>query len=159
NWFHRALYSNDSGATWTPAASGLTRVDDFGSRIELAYAPSQPTIVYGSCAANGGKIWLSVDGGVNYVQQTATDSSGVSWYANPLWVDPTNPSTLVTGAGSFFRSTDSGVTLQQTSSGYIMTRQPHPDEHFVVSDPGFNGSTNRRVYVCTDGSIWRADDI
>src|SRR5205085_9361641 len=96
-WFHRAMYPLVAGATWTPAASGLTRMNGFDPRIELAYAPSQPSIVYASCAANGGQVWRSTDGGINYALQTVGMTSGVSWYSDPLWVDPTNPNILVTG--------------------------------------------------------------
>lgn len=158
NWFHRALYSTNGGASWT-AASGLNQVWNFDNRIELKYAPSSPSIVYASCAAGGGKVWKSTNGGQSYAQVTTTGSSGCNWYANPLWVDPTNPNVLVVGGYHLFRSTDGGVTLSQISDGYIQTSQPHPDMHFVVHDPGFNGTTNRRVFVCNDGSVYRTDNI
>lgn len=158
NWFHRALYSTNGGASWTPA-SGLAQVWNFDSRIELKYAPSNPSIVYASCASGGGKVWKSTNGGQSYAQVTTTGSSGCNWYANPLWVDPTNPDVLVVGGYHLYRSTDGGVTLSQISDGYIQTSQPHPDMHFVVHDPGFNGTTNRRVYVCNDGSVYRTDNI
>jgi hypothetical protein len=51
------------------------------------------------------------------------------------------------------------VTSTQISSGYLLTDQPHPDEHCIVPDPGFNGTSNKKVYVCNDGGIFRTDDI
>jgi hypothetical protein len=33
------------------------------------------------------------------------------------------------------------------------------DNHFITHDPGFDGVGNTRVYVCTDGGVWRTDDI
>jgi len=158
NWFHAALYSTDGGATWT-TAGGLSQVWDFGSRIELAYAPSDPNTVYAACAADGGKIWRSTDGGHSYTLRTTSGSSGCNWYANPLWVDPTNPNMLLTAGVHIFKSTDGGVTLRQISNGYILTAQPHPDIHCFVGDPGFNGTTNRQLYVGTDGGVHRASDI
>ncbi len=158
DWFHSALYSNDAGVSWSVAA-GLEEVVGFGSRIELAYAPSDPSIVYASVAA-GGKIWRSSDGGQSYELRTLSGyESGVSWYANPLWVDPTDPDFLVTGGYDFYKSTNGGLTLTRISSGYIMSNQPHVDNHFVVSDPWFDGVVNRRVYVGTDGGVWRAQNI
>ncbi len=157
-WYHHVVYSADGGVTWHGAA-GLAYVPGFGSRIELTYAPSQPNIVYASVATDGGKIWRSTDGGHSYTLRTISGQSGVSWYANPIWVDPADPDVLVTGGFNFYRSTDGGATLQQISSGYIMTQQPHVDNHFIVEDPGYDGLTNRRVYVCTDGGVWRTDDI
>ena len=40
-----------------------------------------------------------------------------------------------------------------------MTKDPHPDVLFIINEPRYNGYTNRRVYVCTDGGIWNAKDI
>ncbi|MDX2147908.1 MAG: hypothetical protein SFZ23_10330 [Planctomycetota bacterium] len=159
-WFHRALYSTNAGQTWQPAASGLTRVNDFNSRIELSYAPSDPNIVYASCGASGGKVWRSNDGGVNYTLQTSeTASTSVGWYYNAIWVDPTNPNTLLVGAYHISRSINAGQSFTQVSNGYINTTQPHPDVHLFVTDPGFNGTTNRRVYVTTDGGVHRTDNV
>ena len=157
DWFHRAMYSTDAGESWL-VAGGLDQVYGFGSRIELAYAPSDPTIVYASCGADGG-IWRSTDGGQSYTARTTAGDSGVGWYYNPLWVDPTDPNVLVTGGVYLYRSVDAGVTLTRISQGYMMSDQPHVDNHLVVSDPGFDGVTDRRVYVCTDGGVWCTDDI
>jgi len=75
NWFHTALYSTNAGANWTSAA-GLNQVWDFGSRIELAYAPSNPGIVYASVAIDGGLIYGSTDGGHSYALRTTSGTSG-----------------------------------------------------------------------------------
>ena len=158
-WFHRALYSTDGGISWNSAGGDLGYVEGFGSRIELAYVPGAPSIVYASCAADGGLIWRSTDGGQTYTLRTVTGSSGCSWYANPLWVDPTDPDHLLTGGYHVYRSTDGGVTLTQISNGYIMTDQVHPDIHFFAQDPGFDGATNRRLWVCTDGGVFVTDNV
>ncbi|MCO6438684.1 MAG: hypothetical protein J5J06_16445 [Phycisphaerae bacterium] len=83
----------------------------------------------------------------------------MSWYANPLWVDPTNPDFLVTGGYNFYKSTDGGAHLTQISAGYIMSQQPHVDNHVITGDPGFDGINNKAVYVGTDGGVWRTEDI
>lgn len=159
DWFHAALYSTDAGLTWHETSGPLGKVWGFGSRIELAYARSVPGCVYASCAEGGGRIWRSLDGGQSYVLRTQIGTSGCNWYANPLWVDPVRPTTLVTGGYHTFRSTDGGYSLSQISDGYILTVPPHPDIQFITADPGFDGITNKRVYVCTDGGIFRTDDI
>lgn len=158
DWIHRAAYSEDGGMTWANAA-GLEELFGFGSRIELAYAPSNPSIVYASVAMDDGVIWRSEDGGRSYTKKTTTGSSAVSWYANPLWVDPTDPEFLLTGGLNVWKSTDGGGTLTQISSGYIGGDQPHVDLHFFREDPGFDGITQKAVYVCTDGGVWRTDDV
>jgi hypothetical protein len=158
NWFHSALYSSDGGATWQQ--SNVNHVFGFGARIELAYAPPNPATVYASFdGGSGGKIWRSTDGGHNYSQMTTSGNTGVSWYANPLWVSPTNPDFLITGGYALYKSTNAGVSFTQISDGYLLTEEPHPDQHFVVADPAFNGTNNKRVYVCNDGGVFRTDDI
>ena len=159
DWTHRALYSTDGGVTWLQAAPPLDGVVGFGSRIELAYAPSQPGIVFASVATDGGTIWRSLDGGQSYVQQTVSGTSAVNWYANPVWVDPTNPDVLLTGGYNVIGSLDGGVQLSPRSDGYIMTIQPHVDIHSFTHDPGYDGVKNRRIYVCNDGGVWMADDL
>ncbi len=158
DWFHRALWSDDAGATWH-AATGLDHQAGFGSRIDLCYAPSDGNIVYADVALGGGVIWKSTDGGKSYALVTTTGACGSSWYACPMWVHPTNPNFLLVGGYHAWKSTDGGVTLTQASNGYILTDQVHPDVHGFVSDPGFNGTTNRRVYSLSDGAMHVADDI
>jgi photosystem II stability/assembly factor-like uncharacterized protein len=157
DWFHSALYSTDGGVTWSAAAGALGRVDGFGSRLELAYAPGAPDLVYASSAADG-TIWRSTDGGQRYVLQTESGSSGANWYANPLWIDPVDAERLLTGGYHVYESVNGGVVLSQKSDGYIMTDQPHVDIHWFAHDPAY-GDTNRRVYVGTDGGLWVAEDL
>ncbi|MCA8975318.1 MAG: hypothetical protein KDC98_11395, partial [Planctomycetes bacterium] len=157
---HGVITSQDAGLTWQPAVSGLTSVTGESSRIELCYAKSSPGMVYASTGANGGKVFRSTDGGVNWTQRTqASTNLGTIYYYNSLWVDPTDSNHLVVGALQVKRSTNGGQTFAQISNGYIMTVDPHPDVHAIVADPGYDGATNRRVYIGTDGGIHVADDI
>ncbi len=158
-WYSSALFSTDGGATWQAAAAPLDRIDGFSTRIELAYAPSAPGVVYANLASDG-SLWRSTDGGRTYAQRSATNVTEASWYHNAVWVDPTDPDTVVVGGYDIWRTRDGGVTWDpKLSAGYLLTENPHPDVHLIVSDPGFNGTTNRRVYVCTDGGVFRTDDI
>jgi hypothetical protein len=156
---HGVVTSVDGGLTWQAAASGLTSLAGEDARIELAYARSNPGVVYASVGSGGGKIWRSADGGRNWVQRTTSGSTGASRYYNAFWVDPTNENVMVAAGIYAFRSTDGGQTVSQISNGYIMTVEPHPDVHFAVEDPGYDGTSNRRVYLTTDGGVHVADDI
>ena len=158
-WYHHVVYSTDGGRTWVES-SGMGKMTGFGSRIEVAYAPSKPGMVYASCASGGGKIWRSTDGGKTFTLRTGSSyKSGANWYADPLWVDPTNENFLLTGGVYVYKSTDGGKTLVRIGKGYILTQRPHPDIHFFTCEAGFNGTTNKRVYVTTDGAVHRTDDI
>jgi hypothetical protein len=158
DWFHQAVYSTDGGATWTPAAAPFDRLYGFYSRLELAYAPSNGTIAYLNSSVDGA-IYRSTDGGHSYLLQTASGATGANWYNDMLWIDPTNPQVLVAGGSVLVRSFDGGATLTPISSGYLLTAEPHPDQHCVVSDPRYDGTTNRTVYACNDGGVFRAVDI
>jgi photosystem II stability/assembly factor-like uncharacterized protein len=148
----QALYSTDGGLTWT-AATGIPTA----GRIEVAYAASSPNIVYASANNNSGEVYISTDGGVTYTYvSNPAHLSGQGWYDNCIWVDPTNPSVVVVGGTDLYRSTDSGNTWTDIG-GY--SGSVHPDQHAIVSTPGFNGTTVRTVFVGNDGGLFRATDI
>jgi photosystem II stability/assembly factor-like uncharacterized protein len=71
---HAAWFSTNSGATWsaavfTPPFDQATLQDPF-ARIEIAYARSNPAIVYATLNRGQGELWKSVDGGQHYTQVT-----------------------------------------------------------------------------------------
>ena len=153
-----ALYSTNGGATWN--ASNLNNLAFGFSRIELAYARSAPSIVYASVdSSDGGKVWRSTNGGMTYTKVTTTGATGVGTYTNALWVSPTNPNLIAVGDGALYRSADGGATLTEIAYGGTLEQEAHADMHFLIADPGFDGTANKRVYVCTDGGVFRTDDI
>lgn len=159
----KIVYSADGGATW----NAVTVTSTTSARIELAYAKSQPGVVYASVDSSSGEIWRSADGGVSWVimSQTTTPHLGSQgWYDNTIWVDPTDSTHIVVGGLDLWRSTDSGATWTKISNwtnnmynGY--PNVPHADHHFLISDPNYNGTSNRKLYNSNDGGIFRALDI
>jgi len=153
------VVSTDGGMTWT-AATGI----DGAGRIEIAYAPSNPSIVYASVERNNGEVWRSTDGGQTYsLRNTGNnyfyESSGQQgWYDNCLSVDPTNPNTLVVGGIDLWRSTDGGSTLNDITSGAVGPGV-HKDQHAIVFPANFNGSTVKDVFVGNDGGVFLTSDI
>jgi hypothetical protein len=156
---HDVVWSADGGATWTNAQTGLVGMNSYDARVELCYARSSPGVVYGSTGLNGGKVWRSADDGHNWVLRTGASSTGVSWYFNGFWVDPTNENVMVAAGLHVWRSINGGVSFTQITNGYIMTVDPHLDVHNVVADPDYDGTTNRRIYVMTDGGLHVADNV
>lgn len=143
-----AFYSNDGGLTWTQSASFL------GHRTELAYARSNPTIVYASVGNAGSiRIWRSTNGGVTYTLQAGAAVSTYEAYNNTLWVDPTNANNLVYGGVNLYRSTNGGAGRTQ-AFGSI-----HADHHAVIESPAFNGTTNRTIFTGGDAGIFRMNDF
>jgi photosystem II stability/assembly factor-like uncharacterized protein len=158
SWFRRIAYTLDAGATWTDATFPDV-IDNFSNRIELAYAASDPNIVFAYCA-NLGKVYKSTNGGQSFVNVTTNGITvGQGWYDTSIWVDPTNANRIITTGIHTYKSTDGGVNFTQISTGYLLTESPHPDIHFGVADPGYNGTTNRKFYVTTDGGAFYTNNI
>ncbi|MCA8978286.1 MAG: hypothetical protein KDC98_26395 [Planctomycetes bacterium] len=154
---HRVARSTDAGVTWTNATSGLSGTT---GRIEITYAPSLSNRLYASVNVGTGEVWYSSNGGTSWFARSATGiSSAQMWYNNCIWCDPTNSNNLVVGITRIFRSTDAGATFTTISNGGMNANTPHSDVHFLANDPGFNGSTNKMLYVCTDGGTWRTSDF
>ncbi len=166
NISHRAVYSTDGGEEWQDASRDGTEFKLTGlaylngsKRIELAYSRSNPNIVY---ALHPEGIARSTDGGASFTTVNSTSLGGVSVYFNALWVSPTNPNLIVAGGLQLHRSTDGGATFTQITAGNILDEnpvKPHTDQHCVVPHPGYDGSSNKIVYVCNDGGVYRTDDI
>jgi photosystem II stability/assembly factor-like uncharacterized protein len=156
-----ALYSTNGGTAWTAATGLMTN-----GRIELAYAPSNPNVVYASQDTNGGTLWISTNGGVAYtLRNTGSNYLGSQgFYANCIWVDPTSPSNLVVGGLDLWRSTDGGETLTRISDWEVNENDNamvsvHADHHAIVSAPGFDGVNNTTVYFGNDGGLYCATNI
>ena len=148
--------STDAGVTWTRLGGFPT--DDVG-RINLAIAPSQPSILYASVqtavyAPGGGSllgIYKTTDGGETWSLASTAPSCGTQcWYDMALAVHPNDPDTVFFGGVSLFRSTDGGQTFQNVSAG--RGGSIHVDQHVIVYDP----NDPRTVYVGNDGGIYRS---
>jgi hypothetical protein len=153
-----AYWSNDAGQTWT-LSIGLNGGGGSNTRVELGVSVSSPTTVYASYAAGGtsssipAQLWKSLDGGISYSQVVPDPNhlSAQGWYDNAVWVDPTNVNHVVIAGVSRFRSTNG--TNFAGMGGSI-----HVDHHIILSDPGYDGGGNRRVYYGNDGGVYRLED-
>ncbi|HBG04284.1 MAG: hypothetical protein A2075_06295 [Geobacteraceae bacterium GWC2_58_44] len=161
NQWRSYLYrSVDGGVTWSTGASFVSN-----SRMELAYAKSNSQTVYASRDNASGEIWKSADGGGSWsIVSTPLHLGSQGWYDNTIWVDPTNASHLVIGGLDLWRSTNAGSSWTRISNwvnnmynGYPQV--PHADHHIIVSDPNYNGTTNKTIYNGNDGGIFRAADV
>ena len=156
-----ALYSLDNGLTWA-RASGFA---PDRARVKLAWGPANggerkvyAAVTY-SAAADGTdddriEIYRSADLGRTYsLVNGNTFITTLANYTGALWVDPTNENTIVVGGQQLYRSTNGGVSFTP------ITGSAHWDNHVLCQDPNFNGSSNKTVYVGTDGGLYKALDI
>ena len=143
-----AYHSNDSGQTWT----AVTGLPPSPGRVELAYSRSNPEIVYALAAANA-TLYRSTDGGSSFQPRgTPPGKIGVSTYSNTVWVDPTNPDTVLIGGATLWRTTNGGLEWTKQST-------LHPDYHVIAEHPGYDGVNNKTVYAGNDGGIYRTTDV
>ncbi len=151
-----AFYSLDGGATWTAATFG----GGTDGRVEVAYAPSDPSIVYISMNQNNGELWKSADGGQSYtLVNTGSEFLGTQgWYGNVVWVNPYDPDFVIVGGIDLWRSTDGGATLEKSSHWYD-DNSIHADHHAIVESPTFDNVNDRTVFFGNDGGIYKADDV
>ncbi|MBI1806971.1 MAG: hypothetical protein HYR76_07970 [Ignavibacteria bacterium] len=165
-----AYFSSDAGVTWTRQTTGAPGKLPLGrGRCEVAFAPSTGATMYIADTANGGEVWSGTAGaGIWTRMNTGTNymvgSSNQGQYDNAIWVDPTDPNTIVVGGIDLWRSTDGGTTLTRISQWQNFhnggpANSAHADQHVIINHPGYNGSTNRIVYFGNDGGIQRATDV
>ncbi len=180
----RARYSTDGGLTWIDSTffdpanpGGSTTITPLSAnnngRVEIAYAPSSPNIVYAAVNNNNGDLYRSTDAGQNFTRvNTGTNvylgATNQGWYDNTVWVNPQDPTFVLVGGIELWRSTDCGTinpgtgqvqcNLAQISNSSV-ANSVHADHHFIVAHPGFNNTTNRTVFFANDGGIYKADNV
>jgi hypothetical protein len=146
-----AFYSTNGGITWT--ASGGLSGGAATQRVELGVSRAAPNIVYASLDETNGQIWKSFDTGASYTK--VSDSAHLAtqgWYDNAIWVDPTDPNLVVAGGVSTYRSTNGGLNFSSIPNCHV-------DQHIILSDPGYDGGSNRRVYFGSDGGVCKMEDV
>lgn len=163
--FADVYYSEDAGQTWSQATGLPTLKGNQWGRIEIVYAKAKPDCVYAAVDVNYGQIFRSDDGGksfklVSSPRHFKSDKSSQGWYDNALWAgDPRREDIVVIGGIDLHRSTDGGKTFETISDWTQTPLSPHGDHHCIVSHPGYDGQTNRSIFVGGDGGLYQARDI
>ncbi|MFQ5747956.1 MAG: hypothetical protein ACE5H3_00700 [Planctomycetota bacterium] len=139
-WFFRSggpgsgLYvSWDGGENWErrTADDGLPK-GNLG-RIGVAFAPSDPRIVYAFVEAKENRLYRSEDGGRTW-HRTGTDRNAGNrpFYYAKIAVDPVNPNRIYSMWSQVSVSDDGGRTFKIL----VGWGSAHPDHHAFWIDPG-----------------------
>lgn len=164
----------------TPVSSLLPNAN-YG-RIELAVAPSNPNVVYASCAnkyvnkssATLLGLFVTYDGGANWgnilVGSTQLDplSNGGSIasgdYSHVILVNPSNQNQLFVGGYRFYSFTRTGGTdsspigtWQTAGSPFAFNSQFYLREN--IHDIKIVGGNPTKFYFITDAGIYRSTDL
>ena len=134
-------------------------------------------------SANGGSTWtaqvrnttpnkldkvLLSNPSAAFFQECFGGTSGFvnqGWYDNVIAVDPRDPNRVWVGGIDLFRSDDGGKTWGLASywwanplAGAFEPSYAHGDQHAIVFHPGYNGRTNKVMFVGNDGGVFRTLD-
>lgn len=163
--------STDGGGSWVRQTSGdSVKMPLRPGRCEIAFAASDPSVIYVSIGQYGnasnnlnGQIWRTTDGAATWEYFNPTNADP---WSNAIWVSPADPAFVVWGgfgdlwrnvsSGGFVRISDWRCYHNQSECGGL---SPHGDHHVIVPHIGFNGGSNRTVFIGNDGGIQRANDI
>lgn|GEM_PF-233624 len=158
------LYSDD-GLSWTILTSRV-----LGSRVELACAPSNKSVIYAMIEANKtlheiilskdqGKSWTSIQEPQDADPYIPKDdiSNGLAWYAMALAVDPNDENTVYAGSIDLFKSNDSGQNWKQLShwTGGFGFPYCHGDDHII----SFKSGSSSEAVIANDGGIYISTDL
>lgn len=84
------------------------------------------------------------------------------WYDNVIAVDPTDPERLWSGGIDLMRSDDGGKNWGVASYWWfdqgIDPQYAHADNHVIRFHPAYDGVSNKKMFVASDGGIFRTDD-
>ena len=154
-------YSRDAGATWArspalvPSPSGRNST----ARAEIAFARSQPGLVYASVDNQKGEVWRSNDSGATWtLVSNPRHLNDQGDYDNAIWVDPLDPNHLLVGGLELYQSNDGGVTFDRISERALAPESPHADHHAIVSPPDF-GPANQAIFNGNDGGLYKTANV
>lgn len=154
-------YSRDAGLSWArtaaliPAPSGRAGT----ARAEIAFARTQPGLVYASVDNDEGEVWRSLDAGATWARTAVPRHVGAQGdYNNAIWVDPTDANHVIVGGIDLYQSRDGGASFTKASNWQYAPVSPHADHHALVSPPDF-AAGNRALYDGNDGGVYRAANV
>lgn len=163
-WFFKsggegsAMYvSNDGGDSWEQIKcdSGLP-CGELG-RIGVAFAPSNPEVVYAYIESKENAIYRSDDGGYTWKRKSKSkqDIGGRPFYYADIYVDVKNENRLYSIATEVTTSDDAGATWQVFAAG----NRVHTDHHAWWAHPEnpdhlINGNDGGLFYTNDRGEKW-----
>ncbi|HXB41376.1 MAG TPA: T9SS type A sorting domain-containing protein [Bacteroidia bacterium] len=143
--------TTNSGATWAQNTSGLPSTA-YQGRITFTKYKNNNDIMYTHLCDvyNTVGIYKSIDKGATWVQQTTQNiSSYQGFYTKGLLIQPGNPNNVLAGGVYVYSSTTGGTSFNQSNGNY------HSDVHDIVGNP----SAPNKIYVITDGGLFRSNDF
>ncbi|HUM46571.1 MAG TPA: hypothetical protein PLD84_06570, partial [Chitinophagales bacterium] len=151
--------SSDGGATWILlTGNGLPLSYTHNGRITLAAFKgdyNQVLALVGNSYSTSG-IYRTSNSGITWTELGLEEIvSYQGWYAKGLLIKPDDASKVLAGGVDVFRSTDSGNGFYKVSNIFFDEDYVHSDIHDIISNP----LEPKKVYVITDGGLFRSNDF
>jgi photosystem II stability/assembly factor-like uncharacterized protein len=156
---NKGIYrTTNSGASWTRLSNGLPPATNTG-RITISACESNNDILTAlvADAFSTVGVYRSADKGNTWTAAVAAGElvSYQGWYAKGLLVKANDPTQVLFGGVNMFKSTSSGSYPYQVSDMFSVDAYVHADIHDIVSNP----LDPNKVYVITDGGLFRSNDF
>lgn len=175
---NNAFISTDNGASFTKINANTHPGWPTGNlgRIEFAFAPQDPNYIYCLVADGSGNlkgIYRSIDKGNNWTNIgpggagsfNVFGSSGQGDYDNVIAVYPNDKDKVLIGGIDLWHGTkvsnDGFFQWEIKTMWYYGETSPlyaHADKHVIEFHPDYDGTTNKTVYIGSDGGISKSTD-
>jgi len=156
---NKGLYkTSNSGASWNILTNGLPSNSNRTGRIILAMNPlNHKTILAHICNAfNTQSFYISYNQGANWLSRSPQDiATYQGWYSNGLVFDPSDTNHIIAAGVNLHSSNDQANNFSQISNNNWTTDYSHSDVHDVIVNP----LDPNKIYVATDGGLFRSDDM
>lgn len=138
-------------------------------RVEVSFAPATTGLALAVVDNSSGQLYFSTNHGATWtLNSTPAHLSNQGWYANALWVDPTNSTRIVVGGLNLMKGTgvaswwltNTALTYGNVSDwqhGGQYGNSAHADHHAIVATAGYDGSGSPNVLFGTDGGLYRGN--
>ncbi|MBC7774692.1 MAG: T9SS type A sorting domain-containing protein, partial [Phycisphaerae bacterium] len=160
--------SVNGGTSFVKLAVGLPAT--FSGKTLLTLCPTQPNVMYASMGEafvqNG--LYKTVNAGTSWTLVSSEDVSKYQgWYSHDVAVHPTDPNTFIWVGIDGWKSTDSGISVEQKTYwykwafGYVPAGGPEGPSDYVHADihrAYYVPDDANKVYVVSDGGLFVSYD-
>ena len=135
------------------------------SNIKFAWSQSDVSVLLAIAQNSGGAttLWRSTSGGASWSAAPLPNNPypiayGILFYTGAVWIDPTNPLRVAVAEGGA-ASTPNITTATNDHATWSLPGVYWTDFHGIIHDPGYNGTSNKIVYMMDDGGLYRYDNV
>ncbi len=149
--------SNDGGATFVPATSGLPSSSSVG-RLRVEVTPAAPNNVYVLATRTNWRflgIYVSTNGGATFTKTNENSDifgSTQAWYDLAFSVSPTDENTMFVGVLDIWKSTNGGDDFNKINDWAT------PSPTYTHADIHFMRYYNNNLYVGSDGGVYKSSN-